>query len=61
MKKKISLNKKLSLNKAVIGSLNSEGPIMDAQQADARAGRLTTIGRTCIPWSFGEWCLAGTV
>lgn len=54
MKKKISLNKKLSLNKATIGMLS---PNAGGLQADAKAGRLTTIGRTCIPWSFGEWCI----
>jgi len=52
MKKKMSLNKKLSLSKQTISVLTNE-------QKAAQAARLTTIGRTCIPWSWGETC--GTI
>ncbi|QJB31498.1 class I lanthipeptide [Chitinophaga oryzae] len=41
MKKKMSLNKKLTLAK------NTVGVMTGYQQAAIKGGRLTTIGRTC--------------
>ncbi|MGN7824365.1 class I lanthipeptide [Chitinophaga sp. 22536] len=58
MKKKNLLNPKLSLNKKTVSVLLQEPGIAMAgkQLAALKGGRLTTIGKTCIPWTFGEAC-----
>lgn len=52
MKKKISLDKKLSLSKQAISMLTNE-------LKSSKEVHLTTIGRTCIPWTWSETC--GTI
>ncbi|NML39697.1 hypothetical protein HHL17_21030 [Chitinophaga sp. G-6-1-13] len=61
MKKKNPLNPTLTLNKKTVGVLLQEpGTMMaDNQLAAIKGGRLTTIGRTCNPWTFGEVCNVG--
>lgn len=62
MKKKNSLDKKLMLNKKTVSVLLQEqdSVIAGNQLANLKGGRLTTIGRTCIPWSNEASCIVCT-
>ncbi|MBC9909748.1 hypothetical protein [Chitinophaga varians] len=58
MKKKNPQYPKLTLNKKTVGVLLQEpgNMLADNQLAALKGGRLTTIGRTCIPLTFGPGC-----
>ncbi|NSL87251.1 class I lanthipeptide [Chitinophaga solisilvae] len=59
MKKKISLNQKLSLKKETVGTLLPKQESA-AWMAAVKGGRLTTIGRTCFPNTADPACVPVT-